>query len=276
MTWGLTAEHDHRRASERSAVRVERDAGPPEHRRGLGGHFWIERRGLCRIEAEAQPAFQHGAAHLAGADEEERPADIKAHASPMVSNSDSLERLLRRLAGPDHELEGLEIALAGLHCDLDQGFALARIGFGAAGQEQGMAVHDHAVGIPDVEMADPQLLVDQGDELQEVGFAARRDLGVEGAGKVQRLDVVHPGERDRVVAPAALHDDRDLVFARTVEDPFMRACDPLHEIDGMARALALHIDAGHAFSRRSPGRCAPADPRASAAPISEPTLRHSR
>src|ERR1044071_3641948 len=63
------------------------------------------------------------------------------------------------LAGPNHELEGREIALAGVQRAGQQRLALLAGRLDAAGKHQRMAEHHHAVGGPEVEVPDPQLLV---------------------------------------------------------------------------------------------------------------------
>src|SRR6266481_1265673 len=71
------------------------------------------------------------------------------------------ERLARALAGPQHELEGLVVALAGVERDAEQSFALGVCRRDAAGEHERMTEHDEAVIDPDVEMSDPKLLVDE-------------------------------------------------------------------------------------------------------------------
>src|SRR4029077_19970106 len=69
-----------------------------------------------------------------------------------------VERRAGLLAGPDHELEGREIALAGFQRARQQRLALRAGRLDAAGEHQRMAEHHHAVGGPEVEVPDPQLL----------------------------------------------------------------------------------------------------------------------
>ena len=95
--------------------------------------------------------------------------------------------------------------------------------------------------------------------------AARlRHLQIERAGEMQRLDVVHPGERDVIVGPAAAHRDRDLVVAGAVERPVVHRGEPLDHVDRIAlrarcavpsatcrlqmRAM-MSVDARHATNR---------------------------
>ena len=89
--------------------------------------------------------------------------------------------------------------------------ALRVIGLRAAGQQQGVAEHHHAVLRPDVEMADPQLLVDPGDEARGFRPAAIGNLQVEGAGEMQGLALRQPGEGDIVIRPRSGDADRDFV-----------------------------------------------------------------
>src|SRR5947209_9386939 len=65
---------------------------------------------------------------------------------------DGVHRLARRLAGPHHELERLVIALAGVDRGVEQHLALPSGGLDAAGEEQGVAEHDDAILVPQVEM----------------------------------------------------------------------------------------------------------------------------
>ena len=84
-------------------------------------------------------------------------------------------------------------------------------------------------------MADPELLVDLREELQDVLPAAIRHLEVEGAGHVQRLHVLDPGEGDAIIRPAAAHRHRHLVRLRPIEDPFAQRSEPLDHVEGMFR-----------------------------------------
>src|ERR1700740_3502909 len=60
-----------------------------------------------------------------------------------------IERLARALAGPDHELEGREIAFAGVERGAEQRLALLAGRWNAAGEHQRMPVHDDAVLHPE-------------------------------------------------------------------------------------------------------------------------------
>ncbi|GCC47900.1 hypothetical protein chiPu_0031990, partial [Chiloscyllium punctatum] len=120
-------------------------------------------------------------------------------------------RLGGRLAGPHHELERRIVALAGVDRIDHHRLALRGGGGEAAGQHQRLAMHHHAGVGPQIEMADPQLFVDRGDQPLHLGAARLRHLHVEGAGEMQRLDLAHPGERELIVDPVSLGDDRHLV-----------------------------------------------------------------
>src|ERR1700730_4636277 len=95
-----------------------------------------------------------------------------------------VERLARRLAGPDHELERREITLAGVERGAEQRLALTARSLDTARRDQGVAVHDDAVLRPQVEVPDPHLLVDQRDQLLHLGAVALRHLELEGAGEM--------------------------------------------------------------------------------------------
>src|ERR1043166_4267219 len=157
-----------------------------------------------------------------------------------------VERLARVFAGPDHELKGLEIALAGLERCIEQRLALPAGALAPPRERHRRAEHDDAVVGPHVEMADPELLVDQPDQRHHLGPARLGNLEVEGAGEMQRLDVVHPGEGDLIVGPAALHRDRDLVVAVAVERPVMQRRKALDHVDRIVLAFRVMLDQRHA------------------------------
>jgi hypothetical protein len=82
----LHGEQDHRLGPERPELGIEGDAVARDEVGRLRRRVGVERGDESRVEAEAEPSLEHGAAHLAGADEEEAAADIEgpfsAHASP--------------------------------------------------------------------------------------------------------------------------------------------------------------------------------------------------
>ena len=109
-----------------------------------------------------------------------------------------------------------------------------------------MAVHDHVLAAPQVEMADPHLLVDQGDEVQHLVAPPVGHLQVEGAGDVQGLDIGDPGEGDVVFGPASGHGDRHLVVVGPVEGPFVERSEAFQHIERVLAALDFEFDVGHA------------------------------
>ena len=161
------------------------------------------------------------------------PAIIVDQASPCVSNSTAASASSGRLAGPDDELKGLIIALAGFDRRGEHRFELRGAGLDPFGQKQGVPIHDDALGLPEVEVADPELLVDERQELHHLGLAPLLDLEVEGAGKMQRLERSHPGHGKIVVAERAGDRDGDLVVARAIERPIVRGGDLLDQVDGV-------------------------------------------
>src|SRR5258708_4329126 len=94
-----------------------------------------------------------------------------------------VERLARALAGPDHELERLEIALRGVERGIQQRLALPARDLDAAGEQQRVTEHHDAVLGPHVEVADPELLVDQRDQREHFGAPRFVHLEVERAGE---------------------------------------------------------------------------------------------
>src|SRR5947199_5393739 len=75
-----------------------------------------------------------------------------------------VERLARRLAGPDHKLKCGKIALAAIKRGAEQGFALATGRFHAAREHEGVAIHAEPLRGPKVEMPNPHLLIDEPDQ----------------------------------------------------------------------------------------------------------------
>ncbi len=126
-----------------------------------------------------------------------------AHASPEVSNIAASSASRALLPAQTTNWNAGEIALAGVERGAEQRLALLAGGFDAAGQHQRVAEHHDAFVGPEIEMADPQLLVDQRDQSLNFGAPALRHLEIEGAGQMQRLDVVHPGVGHLVVGPFA-------------------------------------------------------------------------
>src|SRR5882757_624608 len=129
------------------------------------------------------------------------------------------ERLARRFAGPDHELERRIITLARFERCCQQRLALPSGSLDASGQHERMPEHHQSVLAPEIKMPDPHLLVDQRGQQLHFGAAALRRLDLERASEMQRFDVVHPGKGDLVVGPLAAYQDRYLVLAGALERP---------------------------------------------------------
>ena len=95
-------------------------------------------------------------------------------------------------------------------------------------------------------MPDPQLLVDQGDQGQDLGAPALRHLEVEGGGDVERLHVLDPGERHVVVGPAPGDGDGHLVGLGPVEDPVAQRREALDDVEGMLVPIVIFdVELGH-------------------------------
>ncbi len=77
------------------------------------------------------------------------------------------------------------MALAGAQRILDESGALRGRGQGAARQHQPVAVHHHPFRRPEIEMADPLLLVDRGDQRHHLGRRRSGALRSKAQGHVQ-------------------------------------------------------------------------------------------
>jgi len=111
-----------------------------------------------------------------------------------------------------------------------------------------VAAHDDAFIDPQVEVADPEPLVDHRDQRLHVAAAALGNLEVEGAGEVQRLDVVHPGVRELIIGPATGHENRDLVVARAFERPVVDRRDSLDHVQRVQSGIVGVAREGHDVS----------------------------
>jgi hypothetical protein len=109
-------------------------------------------------------------------------------------------------------------------------------------------MHDHAGVSPDVEMAEPELLVDRSHQTLYLAAAVLGNLHVEGAGEMQRLDLVHPRERDLIVGPLPFRDDGDLILAGSLERPVVVGSDGLHDGQRMISGINNAFEQGHAVS----------------------------
>jgi hypothetical protein len=92
------------------------------------------------------------------------------------------------------------------------------------------------------------LLVDGGDQPLHLASARGRNLHVEGAGQVQRLDLTHPGKGELVIGPFALGDDGNLVFAGTLERPIIIGGNILDHRQRMVPGINNAFEQGHAVS----------------------------
>ncbi|MGY4329819.1 hypothetical protein ACVWWG_004236 [Bradyrhizobium sp. LB7.2] len=99
-----------------------------------------------------------------------------------------------------------------------------------------------------VEVPDPQLLVDRGDEPLHLRSPRNRNLHVERAGQMQRLDLAHPGEGDLVVGPLSLGDNREFVFAGAFKRPVVAGSDILDHRERMVFRIDSAFEQGHAVS----------------------------
>src|SRR5277367_335104 len=148
-----------------------------------------------------------------------------------------LERFLGAAAGPEDELESLIMFLARRERRVDDRAALQIAGLRAAGKAMGVAEHDDVLLAPEIEMAEPQLLVDHLNQCADLGALARRNFQIERTADVKRLHVRQPGERDFVLRPDPGDQDRDFVLVGAVERPLVEGSEALDHIDRMLGPL---------------------------------------
>src|SRR5439155_1084252 len=119
--------------------------------------------------------------------------------------------LLRGLAGPKDELEDGVEALAFLDGGLDQ-----RLGMGQRQraallrlEQSGVAEEDEAAIRPQLEMAEPELLVDEPDRLVDGGALVGGHADVGQRQELEDVVVVAPDRTQLILRPAALEGGDD-------------------------------------------------------------------
>src|SRR6187549_223647 len=115
-----------------------------------------------------------------------------------------------------------------------------------AGEQQAVAIKQEAVLLPQIEMAEPELLVDQRHKLVDIPEPQLAHLEIEGAGEVQRLEILPPSQGDMVLAPGPRHGERELVLRRALERPVMDRGDLLHNINGIGKMVVDSLCRSHA------------------------------
>jgi hypothetical protein len=135
------------------------------------------------------------------------------------------------LAAPDHQLKGRIEALAFDQRQLDQIFDLLGADAGHAAQQQGMAEHDRLFFGGDVEMPDPQPLVDAGEKIVDHGPDLGRNLGIEAAAELQCARLFLPDEEQAVIGPASADLDQYLVIRGPLERPIVRDHQFLDQVE---------------------------------------------
>src|SRR6185437_11268939 len=103
-----------------------------------------------------------------------------------------------------------------------------------------MAEDHRAVLRPEVEMADPELGVHNHQKVGHVLAAyAFGDAHVEGAGKMQRLEVLAPGEAEMMVAPAPGDGEVQFVPLRAFEGPAIGLHRALDQVERVQHGLGF-------------------------------------
>ncbi|MCY1547865.1 hypothetical protein D9M68_839450 [compost metagenome] len=99
--------------------------------------------------------------------------------------------------------------------------------------------------VPDIEMPDPELLVDQADQLAHFAAPPLGHFQVECAGDVEAFEILHPVERHMIVAPAAAHRNGNFVRVLALEIPIIDRCDMLDQVHRVGHAIGLVGNQGH-------------------------------
>ncbi len=150
------------------------------------------------------------------------------------------------LACPDDKLERLIVALAGLEAGSQKGLALINVGDGAI-QHEAVAVHDQSFARPDIEVTEPKLLVDLGDQTVDLVQPRIGNLEVERAGDVQALEIRPPVEGNMVIRPGAGDGHRQLVLVGALGRPVVGGGDLLDEIDWVSQATVSGFGGCHVW-----------------------------
>ena len=140
---------------------------------------------------------------------------------------------LGRAIRPQDELERLEIGLAGVDGRLDHRAALRVARSRPAGEAQGVAKHHDILLAPQVEMAKPQLFVDELHKLADRRAFVRRRFEIERTADMQRFDFRQPGEGDVIIGEVARDQDGNLVDLGPIEGPLVDGGQTFNDVDGM-------------------------------------------
>src|SRR3984957_3978444 len=153
----------------------------------MSGPFSACANGEWRIENSSPPYSLFSTRHSRQAGKISGPAEDVSRLARGLEHG-RVEGVGGAFSRPDHELERLEVALARFQRGSQRRLALRARGRDAAGEQQRVAEHDQPVLEPQVEMPDPELLVDLGDQLDHLVAPRRRNFQLERARKLQPLD----------------------------------------------------------------------------------------
>jgi len=96
---------------------------------------------------------------------------------------------------------------------------------GSTGQQDGVPEHDHSVFGPNVEVADPELFIDERNKRGKFHAARFRDLEVKGTGNMQGVHFRKPGEGDDIIGPTSGDRNRNFISFFAVEGSHSMAFD---------------------------------------------------
>ncbi len=97
-----------------------------------------------------------------------------------------------------------------------------------------MAEHGQPLVIPQGEVAEPHVLVDQGQQLVHAGLLGWRHPHVKGTGQLDGDGVGVPGEIQTVIAPVPRHLDGHLLVAAAIEGPVVGEGHLFDDVQGIS------------------------------------------
>src|ERR1700730_8673958 len=111
-----------------------------------------------------------------------------------------------------------------------------------------MPKHHHSVSGPNVEVADPQLFIDERNERGEFQSPRFWNFEVESAGDMDRLNFGEPCKGDCILGPAASDRDRNFILLAAVEGPMIERSDPLNDVYGVFGAIEVNLQKRHSMA----------------------------
>ena len=117
-----------------------------------------------------------------------------------------------------------------------------------------MAEHHQAFVGPQIEVSEPKLLINLGDQPVHLRQAVFRHLEIECAGQMQGFEIFAPIERDVIIRPGAGDHQCQFVVARAVRCPIVGGCQLFEKINRIYDALIVAFGRCHSKSSFSCAR----------------------